>query len=107
MFDRYFDGGNLDEVLSGMRGMAEMVFSGVDAADRGLAELLADMNLTQYKLTSFDTAERAAEFAAHSDIGEHDYELYAPYITSSVESPNKDGAASGISYELKSYDDFQ
>ncbi|MDE7361971.1 MAG: hypothetical protein K2N38_08575 [Oscillospiraceae bacterium] len=107
MYEPYFDGGNLDEVLSNTCGSIEMAFADVDVANSGLPELLTSMNFSVYKLTSFDTAERVAEFVGHSRINEHTYELYAPYITASVEPPNRNGLPSGISYELKSCDDFQ
>lgn len=107
MYGPYFDGGNLDEIISNTRGSIEIAFADVDVANSGLPELLTSMNFSPYKLTSFDTAERVAEFVAHPMIDEHTYELYAPYITASVEPPNKDGVPSGISYELKSYDDFR
>lgn len=109
MFRKYFNGNNIDEVLEDCKGGIEMVFADADFSENKLPEKLEQWNM-QFKLVSFDTPERVEEFAK---IVDHDrllsritYEIYAPYITDCTEQP-QDGVESGISYSLKSYDDFQ
>lgn len=105
MFRKYFNGNNIDEVLEDCKGGIEMVFADADFSENKLPEKLEQWNM-QFKLVSFDTPERVEEFAKIDYIDEHTYEIYAPYITDYTEQP-QDGVESGISYSLKSYDDFQ
>ena len=105
-FNKYYNGENIDEVLENARGTIEMVFADADFSENGILDKLEEWNI-KYKFTSFDTQERVREFAVKREDNEKAYEIYAPYITDYIESPSDDGSKSGISYDLKSYDDFK
>lgn len=104
--DKYYNGENIDEVFENAKGTIEMVFADTDFSEKGIPAKLEQWNMA-YKFTSFDTRERVEQFAKNTEIDEITYEIYAPYITDCIESPAKDGSKSGISYALKSYDDFK
>lgn len=125
VFSEYYDGGNLEELMKDSGGNVEMVFPNVDDIDislSGLREKLLGWGL-KYKLTVFDTAERAKEFAEElrrlneersyylqSGFGNYAplYRIYAPYIIGSLCYYDKEkGGAKTISYDLQSYDDFK
>lgn len=122
VFSEYYDGTNIEELLKNSGGNVEMVFpNGVDIAASGLCEKLREWGMT-YKLTVFDTAERAKEFAerlrrlneddvylSQSNFGNYAplYEIYAPYIDKSYAYYSEDeGGAKTIDYDLYSFDDF-
>lgn len=125
VFSEYYDGGNLEELMKDSGGNVEMVFPNVDDIDislSGLREKLLGWGL-KYKLTVFDTAERAKEFAEElrrlneersyylqSGFGNYAplYRTYAPYIIGSLCYYDEEkGGAKTISYDLQSYDDFK
>ncbi len=105
MYHNRFDGNDLDEALEDCKGKLEMVFANAELSDSPLAEWLTSHDI-ECKLTSFDSEQRAEEFSKLENINDHSYEIYAPYITGYVElTPS--GKESGISYKLKSRDDFR
>lgn len=125
VFSEYYDGSNLEELMKESGGNVEMVFPNIDDVDislSGLCEKLLGWGL-KYKLTVFDTAERAKEFTEElrrlneersyylqSGFGNYAplYRTYAPYIIGSLcYYDEKKGGAKTISYDLQSYDGFK
>lgn len=122
VFSEYYDGSNLEELMENSGGSVEMVFPNVDIEKSGLCEKLRSWGLT-YKLTVFDTDERAQEFAeklrhlnenedyiSESRFGKYapPYRAYAPYIIKSFSYySGENGGAKTIGYELQDFDDFK
>lgn len=125
VFSEYYDGSNLEKLMKNSGGNVEMVFANVDDIDilgSGLCEKLRGWGLT-YKLTVFDTDERAREFAENlrrlnedhnyflwSNFGNYAplYRIYAPYIIKSFTYYSEEkGGEKTIGYELQSFDDFK
>lgn len=121
IFSEYYDGGNLEELMRNSSGNVEMVFPNVDDIDipgSSLCEKLRGWGLT-YKLTVFDTAERAKEFSENLRRLNEDrsylschyaplYSIYAPYMIESLYYYSEEkGGAKTISYDLQSFDDFK
>lgn len=102
-FDIYYDGGNLDEVLSRCSGRLEMVFPNVQFARSDIIDRLCQTHI-DIKFTSFDTADKMEEFietARPAIITENGrqyaiigidnirvYEQYEPYITDRIVTDN-------------------
>lgn len=105
-YNKLFDGENIEELLCNSRGSMEMVFADTElSADTDIVSRLSEWGLYVH-FTSFDTAARAEEFIQRREvIQENDYQLFAPYITDSIQISSK-GEESLISYELTSYADF-
>lgn len=123
-FAEYYDGSNLEELMKNSGGNVEMTFpnDNTDIPASGLCEKLRGWGL-KYKLTVFDSDERAEEFAeklrllnenrsyySYSNFGNFAplYRTYAPYIAESFFYYNEEkGGAKTIGYELQSFDDFK
>lgn len=111
LFNKYYSGENIDEILEITSGTIEMVFADVNFSESDLPDKFKEWNIS-YELTSFDTQERADEFVKYKinqqviTFDNHDYAVYAPYIIDHTKSTSSDGKKSGINYNLKSYDDF-
>lgn len=107
-FQTYYDGSNLDEVLTdSSSGKVEMIFVNTDFSDTGIADWLAERNI-DVEFTSFDTEEHLAEFEALPTWWSmSDYSRYAklaPYITDHVISNVTDD---NISYETRELENFK
>ncbi len=100
-FDIYYDGGNLDEVLSRCSGRLEMVFPNVQFSRSDIIDRLCQTNI-DVKFTSFDTADKMEEFietvcpvittedgrqytVRHGDNTRY-YEQYNTYINDFIET---------------------
>lgn len=105
-FQTYYDGSNLDEVLTGCNGKIEMVFADTEFSDTGIVDLLTERNI-DVEFTSFDTAERLEEFETASSVISpyYQYKKFAPYITDHLEI--KDGVKKhGLNISFQSCGDF-
>ncbi len=95
LFDTYYDGTNIDEVLKSCSGHIEMVFADTDFSGIDGSGRFDDYNLS-LRFTSFDTAEHMEEFIRSIDntllfdYDYNEYQKYAPYITDYFET-SKDG----------------
>lgn len=125
VFSEYYDGSNLEELMKDSRGNVEMVFPNVDDVDISLSSLCEKLRGwgLKYKLTVFDTSERAREFAENLrrlnedynyllqiNLGNYAplYNIYAPYIIKSLYYYDEEkGGAKTISFDLQSFDDFK
>lgn len=86
-FQTYYDGTNLDEVLTDCSGNIEMVFADADISDTAAADWLTEQDI-DLEFTSLDTKEHLAEFEALPSWSMFDNSRYAklaPYITDHLE----------------------
>ena len=112
LFEEYYDGSNLDEVIDNKFGLIEMIFADENIENKAVFSKLANWNI-DFKFTSFDTAERLEEFKTiyqhtSSDFrlsGKTEYEIYAPYITNHIEMCNE--KKSNINFSTKDLDGFK
>ena len=104
-FETYYDGSNLDEILTDCQGNVKMVFADTVFSDMGIADWLTERNI-DVEFTSFDTEERLEKFetAASLDSSYTRYKMLAPYITDHLEI--EDGEKQGLNISLQSCGDF-
>jgi hypothetical protein len=106
-FQTYYDGNNLDEVLTDCWGEIDMVFANTDFSHTYIASKLSEWNI-DFEFTSFDTQERMEKFTnEHLQSAYYGYgvfEKYAPYITDHLEI--KDGETLGLNIKMQSCSDF-
>lgn len=106
-FQTYYDGNNLDEVLTGCWGEIDMVFANTNFSGIFIADKLSEWNI-DFEFTSFDTQERMEKFANENsqylNYGYGAFEKYAPYITDHLEI--KDGEVLGLDINMQSFGDF-
>ena len=107
-FNKYFDGGNIDEFIGKGNGTVEMVFADTDFSDMDILDWLTERNIDA-EFTSFDTEERLAEFksAPSEELSFRyysGYAKYAPYITDHLTIKN--GKKQGLNISFQSYGDF-
>lgn len=95
-FNKYYDGGNLDEFLELGSGYVEMIFVNENISESGIPERLEKMDVS-YVFNSFDTAEHMEEYLTKkkayesvphlfSEYNEPYYKRYAPHITDHADS---------------------
>ncbi len=100
-FQTYYDGNNLDEVLTDCWGEIDMVFADTNFSGIFIADKLSEWNI-DFEFTSFDTQERMEKFANENsqylNYGYGAFEKYAPYITDHLEI--KDGEALGLDFNM-------
>lgn len=91
-FNKYYDGGNLDEFLEFGSGDIEMMFAGENISESGIPERLEKLNIS-YLFISFDAEEHLEEYKAvrdayesetHISYDESFCKLYAPHIVDFV-----------------------
>ncbi len=104
-FETYYDGSNLDEILTNCRGEVEMVFADTVFSDMDILDWLTERNI-DVEFTSFDTEEHLEQFeAASSMVSSYSrYKMLAPYITDHLEI--KDGEKQGLNISFQSCGDF-
>lgn len=103
-FETYYDGSNLDEILTDCRGKVEMVFADTDLSDMDITDWLTERNI-DVEFTSFDTEEHLEQFEAASAGSSYSgYKMFAPYITDNLEI--KDGKKCGLNISFQSCGDF-
>ena len=105
-FETYYDGSNLDEILTDCTGKVEMIFADTDFSDMGIADWLAERNI-DFEFTSFDTEERLKGFGSNPSSwfsSYYRYKMLAPYITDHLEI--KDGEKQGLNISFQSCGDF-
>ncbi len=113
--EKYFDGTNLDEVMSCQHGSITVDFADTEFdLEAPLFKKLDEWKIRPY-FASFDTAEHRDEFVASEELGniyhydEH-YAKYAHYITDRVEYEyGKDGEKGKVvrkSYDIKTNGEF-
>lgn len=109
LFNKYYSGENINEILDITSGKIEMVFADTDFSESDLPDKLEEWNI-RYELTSFDTQERADEFTEYKinsrviTLNNGDYAVYAPYITDRREIKN--GERQGLNISFQSCGDF-
>lgn len=105
-FETYYDGSNLDEILTDCRGDVEMVFADTVFSDMDIVDWLTERNI-DVEFTSFDTEERLKGFGSNPSSwfsSYYRYKMLAPYITDHLEI--KDGEKQGLNISFQSCGDF-
>lgn len=103
-FETYYDGSNLDEILTNCRGEVEMVFADTVFSDMDILDWLTERNI-DVEFTSFDTEEHLEQFeAASAGFSYSGYKMFAPYITDHLGI--KDGKKCGLNISFQSCGDF-
>lgn len=104
-FETYYDGSNLDEILTNCRGEVEMVFADTVFSDMDIPDWLTERNI-DVEFTSFDTEEHLEQFEAALPMtfSYSGYKMFAPYITDHLEI--KDGEKRGLNISFQSCGDF-
>lgn len=105
-FETYYDGSNLDEILTNCRGKVEMVFADTVFSDMDILDWLTKRNI-DVEFTSFDTEERLEQFGPNPSSwfsSYYRYKMLAPYITDHLEI--KDGEKQGLNISFQSCGDF-
>ncbi|MCM1024025.1 MAG: hypothetical protein NC395_08220 [Prevotella sp.] len=125
-FNKYYDGGNLDEFLEIGYGYVEMIFVGENISESGIPERLEELHI-DYMFNSFDTAEHMEEYLAVKEeyesapfhlLNDPDlplYKLYAPHIIDhadletliNVENSEAHKVKTKTSYETKELENFR
>lgn len=105
-FQTYYDGSNIDEVLTDGSGKLEMIFTDTDFSDIGVVKWLTEHGI-DFEFTSFDTEEHLAEFEALPRAVLNKYSRHArlaPHINDHIASG---GIKAGISYETRELENFK
>ncbi len=105
----YFDGNNIEQILSNCDGRIEMVFADTDFSESDMPQKLYDLGITP-EFTSFDTQEHMDEFLNRADNPYHvfyDYhfQAFAPHITDHI--CIDDGKTERLDLHFLQTDDFE
>jgi len=106
--DVYYDGKNIEQVLSGCKVVLEMVFVGKEFSKEDISWLSEG----EIKFTSFDTVEHRDEFlqkmskkSPDNEYNYNDYQKYAPYITDYIGRVN--GEITRLDIKILEADEFE
>ncbi len=102
----YFDGNNIEQILSSCDGRIEMVFADTDFSESDMPQKLYDLGITP-EFTSFDTLEHMDEFLDRIENNNNykHYQLFAPYITDHISID--DGKTERLDLHFMQTDDFE
>lgn len=106
--DAYYDGKNIEQILSGCNVVLEMVFVGKEFSEEDISWLSEG----KIKFTSFDTVEHRDEFlqklsgeSLDNEYNYNDYQKYAPYITDYI--GREKGEITRLDIKILEADEFE